>query len=225
MSMFSIAIDGPAGAGKSSVAKALAARLKFVYVDTGALYRTVALHLISNKVDIGDQQAVEAALSAISVGMEHMEDGQHVLLCGRDVTGEIRSNQVSMAASSASALPVVRSFLFKLQTDMAQKYNVIMDGRDIGTVVLPKAQVKIFLTASTQVRAGRRVLEMEQKGEKPDYSEILETIKQRDYQDENRPVAPLKPAEDAVILDSSDMSFEMVIDKIEKLVNEKRAGE
>lgn len=225
MSMFSIAIDGPAGAGKSSVAKALAARLKFVYVDTGALYRTVALHLISNKVDIGDQQAVEAALSAISVGMEHMEDGQHVLLCGRDVTGEIRSNQVSMAASSASALPVVRSFLFKLQTDMAQKYNVIMDGRDIGTVVLPKAQVKIFLTASTQVRAGRRALEMEQKGEKPDYSEILETIKQRDYQDENRPVAPLKPAEDAVILDSSDMSFEMVIDKIEKLVNEKRAGE
>lgn len=153
--------------------------------------------------------------------MEHKHDGQHVYLCGEDVTGQIRTPEVSMMASSSSAIPAVRKFLFTLQTGMAEKYNVIMDGRDIGTVVLPDAQVKIFLTASPEVRAERRLLELEAKGQKVDYNSILEDIIKRDYQDSHRAAAPLKPAEDSIVLDTSHLSFDEVIDKFTGIVSAK----
>ena len=219
--MYAIAIDGPAGAGKSSIAKAAAKRLGFIYVDTGALYRTVALHLIKENIDPKDIEAVKAALPNIQVTMGHEEDGQHVYLCGEDVTGLIRTPEVSMMASTSSAIPEVRKFLFSLQTGMAEKYNVIMDGRDIGTVVLPNAQVKIFLTASPEVRAMRRYKELVEKGANDTYEEVLADVIKRDYQDTHRETAPLKPADDGVILDTSDLSFDEVIDELEKIVKAK----
>ena len=219
--MYAIAIDGPAGAGKSSIAKAAAKRLGFIYVDTGALYRTVALHLIKENIDPKDIEAVKAALPNIQVTMGHEEDGQHVYLCGEDVTGLIRTPEVSMMASTSSAIPEVRKFLFSLQTGMAEKYNVIMDGRDIGTVVLPNAQVKIFLTASPEVRAMRRYKELVEKGTEDTYEEVLADVIKRDYQDTHRETAPLKPADDGVILDTSDLSFDEVIDELEKIVKAK----
>lgn len=220
--MFAIAIDGPAGAGKSSIARAAAAKLGFIYVDTGALYRTVALHLLEKGIDPEDNLAVKTALAEIEVTMEHQKDGQHVFLCSRDVTAEIRTPEVSMAASTSSKIPEVRDFLFRLQTGMAEQYDVIMDGRDIGTVVLPKAQVKIFLTASPEIRAKRRCLEMEEKGEEVDYQAVLEDVKKRDEQDSTRTVAPLKPAQDSIILDSSLLSFHQVVDQVIDIVREKR---
>ena len=219
--MYAIAIDGPAGAGKSSIAKAAAKRLGFIYVDTGALYRTVALHLLKENIDPKDIAAVTAALSDIQVTMGHEEDGQHVYLNNEDVTGLIRTPEVSMMASTSSAIPEVRKFLFSLQTGMAEKYNVIMDGRDIGTVVLPNADVKIFLTASPEVRAMRRYKELVEKGAKDTYEEVLADVIKRDYQDTHRETAPLKPAEDGVILDTSDLNFEQVIDELEKIVKAK----
>ena len=204
--MFAIAIDGPAGAGKSSVAKAAARALGFIYVETGALYRTVALHMLR---------------SGVAVDLRHAPDGQHVLLCGEDVTDEIRTPEVSMAASAVSAIPAVRKFLFSLQTGMAERYNVIMDGRDIGTVVLPNAQVKVFLTASAEERARRRCLEMEQKGTPVDYEQTLREIRQRDEQDMNRETAPLKPAEDSVLLDTSDLDFEGAVQRLLEIVRER----
>ena len=219
--MYAIAIDGPAGAGKSSIAKAAAKRLGFIYVDTGALYRTVALHLLKENIDPKDMEAVKGALPNIQVTMGHEEDGQHVYLCGEDVTGLIRTPEVSMMASTSSAIPEVRKFLFSLQTGMAEKYNVIMDGRDIGTVVLPNAQVKIFLTASPEVRAMRRYKELVEKGAKDTYEEVLADVIKRDYQDTHRETAPLKPADDGVILDTSDLSFDEVIDELEKIVKAK----
>ena len=219
--MYAIAIDGPAGAGKSSIAKAAAKRLGFIYVDTGALYRTVALHLIKENIDPKDIEAVKAALPNIQVTMGHEEDGQHVYLCGEDVTGLIRTPEVSMMASTSSAIPEVRKFLFSLQTGMAEKYNAIMDGRDIGTVVLPNAQVKIFLTASPEVRAMRRYKELVEKGTEDTYEEVLADVIKRDYQDTHRETAPLKPADDGVILDTSDLSFDEVIDELEKIVKAK----
>lgn len=219
--MYSIAIDGPAGAGKSSIARALAQRIGFIYVDTGALYRTVALQLIEKGIGAADAPAIEKELSNIRVEMRHEKDGQHVLLCGKDVTDKIRTQEVSMAASTSSSVPAVRSFLFSLQTEMADKYNVIMDGRDIGTVVLPKAQVKVFLTASPEVRAKRRMLEYEAKGEAADYEDILADIIKRDYQDSHREAAPLKPASDSVILDTSDMDFNGVIEAFIKIIENK----
>ncbi len=219
--MYAIAIDGPAGAGKSSIAKAAAKRLGFIYVDTGALYRTVALHLLKENIDPKDASAVEAALPNIQVTMGHEEDGQHVYLNGEDVTGLIRTPEVSMMASTSSAIPEVRKFLFSLQTGMAEKYNVIMDGRDIGTVVLPNADVKIFLTASPEVRAMRRYKELVEKGAKDSYEEVLADVIKRDYQDTHRETAPLKPAEDGVILDTSDLNFDEVINELEKIVKAK----
>ncbi|MDO4458534.1 MAG: (d)CMP kinase [Clostridia bacterium] len=216
--MYSVAIDGPAGAGKSSVAKAVAAKLGFIYVDTGALYRTVALHLLKNNISADDVKAVEASLPNIEVSLAHKEDGQHVYLGGEDVSSLIRTPEVSMMASTSSAIPAVRKFLFSLQTGMAEKYNVIMDGRDIGTVVLPNAQAKIFLTASPEVRAKRRYDEYIAKGEDADYEAILKDVIQRDYQDMNRETAPLKPAKDGVIVDSSDMSFDEVVEKLTEIV-------
>lgn len=219
--MYAIAIDGPAGAGKSSIAKEAARRLGFIYVDTGALYRTVALYLLKKKVDCGDLAAVRRALGEITVNMAHREDGQHVFLCGEDVTDLIRTPEVSMMASKSSAIQDVRRFLFTLQTRMADRYNVIMDGRDIGTVVLPSAQAKIFLTASPEVRARRRCLEFEQKGTPVEYERVLEEIRQRDYQDSHRETAPLKPAEDAVILDTSELSFEQSVEEFIRIVTPK----
>ena len=216
--MFAVAIDGPAGAGKSSVAKAAAQELGFVYVDTGALYRTVALYLLDHGVDPADRAAVEAELPKIEVGLKHTPEGQKMYLCGRDVTGEIRTPEVSMATSTCSAIPAVRSFLLQLQRDLAEKNNVLMDGRDIGTVVLPHAQLKIFLTASPEERARRRVRQLEEAGQKVEYESILKDIQQRDYPDSHRAAAPLRPAEDSVLLDTTGDTFEESVAKLEGLV-------
>ena len=216
--MFAVAIDGPAGAGKSSVAKAAAQELGFVYVDTGALYRTVALYLLDHGVDPADRAAVEAELPKIEVGLKHTPEGQKMYLCGRDVTGEIRTPEVSMATSTCSAIPAVRSFLLQLQRDLAEKNNVLMDGRDIGTVVLPHAQLKIFLTASPEERARRRVRQLEEAGQKVEYESILKDIQQRDYQDSHRAAAPRRPAEDSVLLDTTGDTFEESVAKLEGLV-------
>lgn len=221
--MFAVAIDGPAGAGKSSVAKAAAQKLGFIYVDTGALYRTVAVYLLDHGIDPADRAAVEAALPHIQVGMEHTPEGQKMYLCGQDVTGRIRTPEVSMATSTCSAIPAVRAFLLELQRGLAEKNNVLMDGRDIGTVVLPQAQVKLFLTASAEERARRRVRQLEEAGEKLDFGGILKDIEQRDYQDSHRETAPLKPAEDSILLDTTGDTFAESVNKLVELVKERMA--
>lgn len=221
--MFSVAIDGPAGAGKSSVAKAAAEKLGFVYVDTGALYRTIALYLLEHGIDPQDPAAVEAALPSIKVGLEHTPEGQKMFLCGRDVTGLIRTQEVSMATSHCSAIPAVRSYLLELQRKLARENNVLMDGRDIGTVVLPHAQLKVFLTASAEERANRRVKQLRESGQEADYDHILKEIIQRDYQDSHREAAPLKQAEDAVLLDTSGMKLEESVEVLVKLVRQQLA--
>ncbi len=219
--MFAVAIDGPAGAGKSSVAKAAAKELGFVYVDTGAIYRTIALYVLRQGVDPHDAAGVEALLPQIQVGMEYTEQGQKMLLNGEDVTGLIRTPEVSMATSACSAIPAVRAYLLQLQRDLAEKNNVLMDGRDIGTVVLPHAQLKIFLTASPEERARRRVSQLEEAGQKADYQSILRDIEQRDYQDSHRETAPLRPAEDSVLLDTTGNVFEQSVAQLVALVREK----
>lgn len=219
--MFAIAIDGPAGAGKSSAAKAAAKKLGFIYVDTGALYRTVSLYMFKNGIEISDPEAVAAALPQVKISLKFEEDGQHVILGNEDVSQQIRTPEVSMGASKVSAIPKVREFLFDLQLDLAAKNNVLMDGRDIGTVVLPHAQVKIFLTASAEERARRRCLELEQKGTPQPYEEVLEDIRKRDYQDSHREIAPLVPAEDAVIVDTSDCDLEGAVERILQIVYKK----
>lgn len=220
--MFAVAIDGPAGAGKSSVAKAAAQALGFVYVDTGALYRTVALYLLRHGIDPKDAGAVEPELSKIRVDLTHTPEGQKMFLCGEDVTGLIRTPEVSMAASHCSALPAVRAFLLDLQRDLARRNDVLMDGRDIGSVVLPDAQLKVFLTASPEERARRRVLQLEESGAPADFDVILREIQQRDYQDSHRETAPLKQAEDAVLLDTTHMGFEEAVNTLLRLVKERR---
>ena len=219
--MFAVAIDGPAGAGKSSVAKAAAKELGFVYVDTGAIYRTIALYVLRQGVDPHDAAGVETLLPQIQVGMEYTEQGQKMLLNGEDVTGLIRTPEVSMATSACSAIPAVRAYLLQLQRDLAEKNNVLMDGRDIGTVVLPHAQLKIFLTASPEERARRRVGQLEEAGQKADYQSILRDIVQRDYQDSHRETAPLRPAEDSVLLDTTGNVFEQSVAQLVALVREK----
>ena len=219
--MFAVAIDGPAGAGKSIVAKAAAQELGFVYVDTGAIYRTIALHVLRQGVDPHDAPAVEALLPAIQVGLEYTPEGQVMRLNGEDVTSLIRTPEVSMATSACSAIPAVRAFLLQLQRDLAEKNNVLMDGRDIGTVVLPHAQLKVFLTASAQERARRRVRQLEESGQAADYEAILRDIQQRDYQDSHREVAPLRPAEDAVLVDTSQDSFARSVERLVGLVRER----
>lgn len=219
--MFAIAIDGPAGAGKSSVAKAAARALGFIYVDTGALYRTVALHMLRSGVEPADAEAVEAALADVAVDLRHAPDGQHVLLCGEDVTDEIRTPEVSMAASAVSAIPAVRKFLFSLQTGMAERYNVIMDGRDIGTVVLPGADVKIFLTASPEDRARRRFDELRKRGQEADYDTVLRDIILRDEHDTRRSAAPLRQAEDALLVDTTGNSLDESLDVLLETIKER----
>ena len=221
---YSIAIDGPAGAGKSTIAKALAKELGYHYVDTGAIYRTVAYFLDLLGVSPKDSDGVERYIDELTIKIEYDEEGkQHMLMNGMDVSDEIRTQDISQKASLVSAQPVVREVLLDMQRDVAKQHNVIMDGRDIGTVVLPKATVKIFLTASAEVRARRRTEELLAKGQKADYEQTLKDIKQRDHQDSTRPIAPLKQAKDAVLVDTSDMDIQQVIAAIKAIVGEKIA--
>ncbi len=206
--MISIAIDGPGGAGKSTIAKALAKKLGFIYVDTGALYRAIGLYMINNGVDLKNADAVTEKLDEVKVELKYVNGEQRVLLCGDDVSEDIRKPEVSMAASDVSAIPAVRDFLLGLQRKMASENNVIMDGRDIGTVVLPNAQIKLFLTASAEERAMRRYKELIEKGKKVEYETVYKELCERDYQDSHREVAPLKPADDSTIIDTTGNDLE-----------------
>ena len=219
---YSIAIDGPAGAGKSTIAKALARELGYYYVDTGAIYRTVAYFLDLLGISPKDVDGVERYIDELTVDIEYDEDGkQHMIMNGMDVTEEIRTQDISQKASLVSAHKVVRDMLLDMQRDVARQHNVIMDGRDIGTVVLPKATVKIFLTASAEVRAQRRTDELLSKGQKADYPQILKEIQLRDHQDSTRPIAPLKQAKDAILVDTSALDIEGVIARIKEIIGEK----
>ena len=221
---FSIAIDGPAGAGKSTIARRLAGELGFRYVDTGAIYRTVAYFMDLWGVSPKDVDGVNRYIDELTVSIRYDEDGiQHMLMNGMDVTDDIRTQDISQKASLISAHAVVREMLLDMQRDLAAAYDVVMDGRDIGTVVLPKATVKIFLTATPEVRAKRRCDELTARGEKANYEQVLKEIKQRDYQDTHREIAPLKMARDSVKVDTSGMNIEEVVAEIKRIVQEKTA--
>ena len=218
----SIAIDGPAGAGKSTIARRLAKELGYYYVDTGAIYRTVAYFFDLWGVSPKDADAVRRYIDELTVGIEYDEEGvQHMIMNGLDVTGDIRTQDIAQKASLVSAYPEVREVLLDMQRDIARKHNVIMDGRDIGTVVLPKATVKIFLTASPEVRAKRRTDELLEKGQKANYDRILKEIQQRDYQDTHRDIAPLKMARDSIKVDTSDLDIDGVVAAIKEIVARK----
>lgn len=206
--MISVAIDGPSGAGKSSLAKRLAADLGYVYVDTGAMYRTIGLYAVRQGADLQDAAAVAALLPRVQLDIRLVDGTQHVYLNGEDVSEAIRAEEIGMAASAVSAHPQVRAFLLDTQRGLAANQNVLMDGRDIGTVVLPHATVKIFLTASAEARAQRRCKELQEKGQPAEFETVLADIRQRDYQDTHREVAPLKQAEDAILVDTSDIDFD-----------------
>lgn len=222
MKTCSIAIDGPSGAGKSTLAKALAARLGFLYVDTGAIYRTVGLYVAQQGGDCSKEEDVLPCLETIQIAMAYGEDGlQHMVLNGEDVTADIRRNEVSRYASQVSPIPGVRAFLLEMQRAMAREHNVIMDGRDIGTVVLPDADVKIFLTASVEARAIRRHKELSEKGQEISLEQVKEEIIQRDYADTHRAAAPLKQAEDAVVADTSHLDLEESLALLETIVKER----
>lgn len=218
--MINIAIDGPAGAGKSTIARSLASKLGYIYVDTGALYRAVGVNAMRGGADTKNPEQVCATLEGADVSLRFVDGEQRVFLGEEDVSVAIRTPEASMAASNVSAIPAVREFLFDLQRDIAAKNNCIMDGRDIGTVVLPNAEVKIFLTASAEVRAKRRYDELLAKGMQADYNQVLEEMIQRDYQDSHRAIAPLKQADDAVLVDTSDMNLEQVIETLDNIVKE-----
>ncbi len=211
---FNVAIDGPAGAGKSTIAKAVAAKLGFIYVDTGAMYRAIALYLLNHNIASDDEKAIEESLDDINVEIAYVDGSQQVLLNGDNVSKEIRREEVGNMASATSVYGCVRSKLLSLQRELARKSDVIMDGRDIGTCVLPDAQVKIYLTASVDCRAQRRYKELVEKGETPVLEDIKKDISDRDYRDMHRDIAPLKQAEDAVRVDSSDMTIQEVVDTI-----------
>ena len=220
--MISVAIDGPAGAGKSTIAKRLAKELGYYYVDTGAIYRTVAYFLDLWGVSPKDIDGVNRYIDELTIGIEYDEDGlQHMIMNGMDVTGEIRTQDISQKASLVSAHAVVRDMLLDMQRDVAKAHNVIMDGRDIGTVVLPKANVKIFLTADPEVRAKRRCDELIAKGQKANFETILKEIKQRDFQDTHREVAPLKMARDSIKVDTSNMEIDQVVAEIKAIAGKK----
>ena len=218
MKNINIAIDGPAGAGKSTIAKMVSAKMGYIYVDTGALYRTIALYITEN--DIPDDK-IEESLKNADVSLRFIDGTQRVFLGDRDVSGLIRTPEISMAASRTSAIPAVRAYLFGTQQKIAAENNVIMDGRDIGTVVLPNADVKIFLTASAEERANRRYKELAEKSDCPSYQEILDDIIKRDYQDMHRETAPLKQAEDAVLVDTTHLNLEESAEAIVKVINSK----
>ncbi|MBR2937818.1 MAG: (d)CMP kinase [Oscillospiraceae bacterium] len=219
---YAIAIDGPAGAGKSTIAKRLAKELGYYYVDTGAIYRTVAYFLDLLGVSPKDADGVERYIDELTVQITYDEEGkQHMIMNGMDVTGEIRTQDISQKASLVSAHAVVREVLLDMQRDVAKAHNVIMDGRDIGTVVLPKADVKIFLTATPEVRARRRTDELIAKGQQAEYEVVLKEIIQRDYQDTHREIAPLKMARDSIKLDTSELDIEGVVAAMQKIIGEK----
>lgn len=220
--MFAIAIDGPAGAGKSTIARKVAADLSIIYVDTGAMYRAIGAYAIRKGIDTKDAEGVSALLPEISLELSYSEEqGQRIFLNGEDVSTEIRLPEMGMAASNVSSIPNVRAFLLEQQRGMARRQSVIMDGRDIGTVVLPDAKVKIFLTASPEERARRRWKEFSEKGLSDSYEDILADVIRRDEQDMNRPIAPLKQAEDAVLLDSTELNFVQTVEKVKEIIKER----
>ena len=221
--MSSIAIDGPAGAGKSSIAKALSKRLGYIYIDTGAMYRAVALFFVENNVSDGTDSRIESLLNKLEISIKYEDGAQKVILNGEDVTDKLRLEEIGKLASKFSAIGSVREKLVAIQRKLAQKENVVMDGRDIGTVVLPNADLKIYLSASSKVRAKRRYLELLEKGHTDlDINEIEDEIIKRDEADMNREISPLKQADDAYYLDSSDMTLEEVVSKILSMVKEER---
>lgn len=218
---YSIAVDGPSGAGKSSLAKRVSQAFGFIYVDTGAIYRTVGLEAVRRAVDRRDEAAVAAVLPELHIEMRYNEAGeQRKYLNGEDVSEVIRAPEISIAASDVSALPAVRAFLLEMQRKLARENNVIMDGRDIGTVVLPDAELKIYLTASAETRANRRMLELRGKGVDSSFDDVLRDIIYRDEQDTNRAVAPLRKADDAVLMDTSNIDFEQSFELMCKIINE-----
>ncbi len=218
MKNINIAIDGPSGAGKSSISRTVAEELGFIHVDTGAMYRAIGLYALRH--DCTEAERIEAEISRITVELKFIGGVQRVLLCGEDVTDDIRSPEVSMAASKVSAVGAVRAHLLDLQKKIAAENNVIMDGRDIGAVVLPDADLKIYLTASAEERASRRYIELKEKPDCPTYEQVLEDIQQRDYNDMHRAIAPLQQAEDAVLVDSTSMGFHEVVSHITGLVRD-----
>lgn len=224
MKKISVAIDGPAGAGKSTIARRLAAELGYRYVDTGAIYRTVAYFMDLWGVSPKDVDGVNRYIDELTIGIEYDEDGlQHMIMNGMDVTEDIRTQEISQKASLISAHTCVREMLLDMQRDLANAYDVVMDGRDIGTVVLPQATVKIFLTASAEVRAKRRCNELLAKGQKAKYETVLKEIQQRDYQDTHREIAPLKMARDSIKVDTSEMNIEETVAALLKIIREKTA--
>ena len=218
--MINIAIDGPAGAGKSTIAKRLAKELGYIYVDTGAMYRAMAYYFLKNHISAEDENRIAAACEHVDITIRYQDGEQQVILNGENVNGVIRNEEVGNMASSTSVYPVVRKKLVELQQQLAVKENVIMDGRDIGTVVLPNADVKIYLTASSKVRAKRRYDELTAKGEKCDFDAIEKDIIDRDYRDMHRETSPLKQAEDAVLLDSSDLDIDGVVARMKEIIKE-----
>lgn len=218
--MISIALDGPAGAGKSTVAKGVAKELGFIYVDTGALYRTVGLHFLRKGIDTALECDIENELKEISVDIKFVGNEQRVFLCGEDVSEKIRTPEASMMASAVSAKPAVRAFLLEMQRKLARENDVIMDGRDIGTVVLPNATLKFFVTASAEERANRRYKELIEKGMKVEYKDVYDDIVIRDYNDSHREIAPLKPAEDSIMFDTTGNTLEESIELLKKAITE-----
>lgn len=216
--MISVAIDGPAGAGKSSISRKVSGELGFIYVDTGALYRSIAYTLNAKGITTEEIDKIEATLKETRIDIKFIDGEQHVMVNDQDVSSEIRTAEISMLASAFSALPIVREYLLGLQRRMAEENNVIMDGRDIGTVVLPNATVKIFLTADPEDRAKRRYDEMIEKGMTANYEEVLEDIKKRDYNDSHRPVAPLKPAEDSIVVNTTGNTFEQSVEQLANII-------
>ena len=216
--MISVAIDGPSGAGKSSLAKRLAKDPGYVYVDTGAMYRSIGLYAVRAGVDPKDEAAVTALLPQIKLAIRLVDGAQHIYLNGEDVSDAIRAENIGMAASAVSAHPPVRAFLLDTQRGLATDQNILMDGRDIGTVVLPNATVKIFLTASAEARAERRRKELEEKGQPADFATVLADIQQRDYQDTHRAIAPLKQADDAILVDTSDIGFDESFELLKRTI-------
>lgn len=218
-----IAMDGPVGAGKSSIANAVAKALNILHLDTGAMYRTIGLAALRQGLDLQDEKAITRLAETIDVGVRHGEDGQHTLLAGEDVSGLIRTEQVSMAASTVARYAGVRRAMVAIQQKLASETDMLVDGRDICLVVLPNATVKIYLTASAEARAMRRFLELQKKGAPDTYEQVLEDLKQRDWQDMHREVDPLRPAEDATIVDTTEMTFDQVVEHIIGIVKEKQA--
>lgn len=223
--MISIAIDGPSGSGKSTISKCLAKKFGFISLDTGALYRAIAYFLKSKKVDYTDENLVAENLKNMNISLKYLNSAQKVFLDDVDITDKIRSEDISMVSSQISSMRCVREYLLKIQRDMADKNNIIVDGRDIGTVILPNATVKIFLTASPEIRAQRRYDQLLGSGEKSDYNDVLCDVMKRDFNDTHRKISPLKQAEDAILFDSSGYTFEETVDRLFKIIKERIAYE